>query len=94
MKTEQKKEGQFSCNTGHRKKKIVVFFQYKCIYIYETCIYFKLTVKYEHIYIVLQGSKGKNASCNIPLNPIISDHCNKLSMTFPFGKKREKNKSA
>lgn len=51
-------------------------------------IYFKLTVKYEHIYIVLQGSKGKKAICNIPLNPIISDNCNKLSMTFPFEKRK------
>lgn len=42
------------------------------------------------IYIVLQGSKGKTAICNIPLNPIISDHCNKLSMTFSFERKKKK----
>lgn len=50
-------------------------------------IWFKLTVKYMRIYTVLQDSKGKKAICNIPLS-LISDHCNKLSMTFPFEKKK------
>lgn len=37
-------------------------------------------------------AKGKKAICNIPLNPI-PGNCNKLSMTFPFEKKRNNIKT-
>lgn len=52
-------------------------------------VHFKLTVKYEHIYSFTKGSKGNKAICNIPINPT-SDQCNKLSMIFPFGKKKKR----
>lgn len=53
-------------------------------------IYLKLTVKYMSIYTSFyKVVKAKKAICNIPLNPIISDQCNKLSMTSPFRSKKK-----
>lgn len=76
MKTEQKKRG---TTFLQHKSQEQFFFKCKYIYIYMKHIYLKLTVKYEHIYIVLQGSKGKKAICNIPLNPIIPFQINVIN---------------